>query len=525
MLFRALRRREPQLGCRPAAGIRKPSGMGCHGAARLPGWPALAKAVPVKRRLASRAWGRWAGWVPALGALLVLGCQPASNPPNVLVIVLDTTRADALTGLGMSVRPTPRLDALAAEGVRYTAAFSTAFWTLPSHASLLTGLTPSAHGATSETNHLPKAATTLAERLRDEGWRTGAFITNAWISRARGFAQGFDRFFEAWKSESRGGDTYTLDRAVVTAAVEWLDAPAADEPFFMLLNLNSVHMPYSPDPLTHVELFPDPRPVDRVATLKQLKGMWGHLGGALTLDDQDYQIMRELYVAELARLDALLGELIDALAQRSLVDDTLIIVTSDHGENIGDHGMIDHLFSMYDSTIRIPLIVRYPGGVRAGETDARLASLIDIVPTVLEVVGLEPAGSSGDARSLLSVEDEPRAFVVAENDRPINGIELMGGRFPDFDVSSIDHRTRALRTRTHKLIWTDDGRVELYDLEADPGELHDLASSAPEMREQLLALLEEWRRANEGIERDGSGPRRERDPDAEAELRALGYIE
>lgn len=475
------------------------------------------------RRLASRH--RQVGAL--LLAVVLSGAGPGCDArggqrPNVVLIVLDTTRADVLSAYGSPKPTTPRIDALAREGVRFDRAFSTDFWTLPAHASLMTGRHPGRVGATSETNRLPDTAATLAELLRAAGLRTAAFVSNAWVSAERGFAQGFETFEESW----RGGESteWQLDERTVAGARRWLaERIDADEPFFLFVNLNSAHLPYSPDPLVLVDLSPDPRPPARVARLREVKGMWSHLGGAIELDEQDYVILRELYEAEVAAVDGLVGELVDALAERGELDDTLVIVTSDHGENIGDHGMIDHLLSMYDTTLRVPLVVRHPARFPAGRVDDRLVSLVDVVPTVLDVVGVPEAYADGPGRSLADSGQGGHAHVFAENDRPVNGIAIMESRFPAFDTKPLDRRVRTLRTDTHKLIRYSDGEVVLYDLRADPGETQDVSAEQPVVRDALLerlAALDAGRR----VEAEAT-PQEGRDPAALEQLRSLGYIE
>ncbi len=209
--------------------------------------------------------------------------------------------------------------------------------------------------------------------------------------------------------------------------------------------------------------------------------------------------------------------------RQGLLDSTLLIVTSDHGENLGEHGRVDHLLSLYETTIRIPLIIRYPGHFEAGSVRDDLVSLIDISPTVLALSGLGETYPEVVERSLLAPSAKRSARVFAENDRPVNGIEIMKNNFPDFDSTTIDQRMRMLRTPTHKLIWHEDGRTELYDLAADPHELTDLSESNPELRNELLTQLETW------METQGSVadaiPMEIDDPQTRKRLEALGYVE
>jgi arylsulfatase A-like enzyme len=461
----------------------------------------------------------------ALAALVVgaVGCSAANAPsrPNVVIAVLDTTRADVLSSYGNPVPTTPHLDRLTSEGVRFTRAYATDFWTLPSHASLFTGQYPSVHQATSETNRLPSRMETLAEVLRRAGYRTGAFVSNPWVSAERGFAQGFESFQEVWRPRpglplgDRGG--LELARRFVR------NRAARGEPFLLFVNLNTAHMPYAPDPETLEVLHPGPFDPDRRARLEKLVGLWRLVAGQEDLDEADFELLRALYEAEVATVDELFGELVEELRTQDLLDETLVVVTSDHGENLGEHGLIDHMLSMYETTVRIPLVLRYPARIGAGLVDDRLASLVDVGPTILDACGLPVDALGGPGRSLLDRDREPPAFVVAENERPVNGVELLKRAFPDFDTTEIDRPMRMLRTPTHKLVWRGGGRVELFDVERDPGEENDLAAGLPELTGELHALLDAWTAENRA---EGPATRFEsQDRESLDRLRALGYIE
>jgi arylsulfatase A-like enzyme len=469
--------------------------------------------------------------IVVLLALLAAGCGSESSDtvvrPNVVVIVLDTTRADVFGCYGHGGALTPRIDALAKEGVRYTRAYATDFWTLPSHASLLTGLYPTQCQATSETNHLPAAVTTLAERLKAEGYRTGAAVANAWVSAERGFAQGFDVYHEGWRQRARG--PVAAERAVATRAAAWFLENAgetADEPSFLFVNLNIAHLPYRPRPSVFERVRSREWPPDQVRRVSEVHGMWAHLAGQLKLGETDLRVLRELYEAEIAHADELVGLVLDAIDRSGTRDRTLVVLTSDHGENLGDHGMIDHLLSMYETTIRIPLIVRYPERFAGGRAIDHLVSLVDIVPTVLDVCGLPAEESSGIPRLGVPLDSgslPDRPFVVAENDRPVNGVNLLRQHFPRFDVTAIDRPVRTLITPTHKLIWHVGGETELYDLAADPEELENLSQTQGELRASMLATIRRWTETSlRGVKR--AEPLESRDAQALERLRGLTYV-
>ena len=464
-----------------------------------------------------------------LAASCTFGCPSARENggperPNVVLIVLDTVRADMLSAYGYSKPTTPNLERIAREGTRFERAFATDFWTLPSHASLLTGLYPSEHHANSETLRLTGDASTLAENLSEVGFRTAAWVGNPWLSIRHGFGQGFQHYMEMWHHPASHPGDFSADRQAVREASSWIAQRATgDAPFFLFMNLNTAHLPYSPTPAALLDLTPEFRPIDRTARLKKVTGTWQHLTGNLDLDDLDYQILKELYEAELLMVDGLVGSVIAALETAGVLDETLLIITSDHGENIGDHGMIDHMLSMFETTIRIPLIVRHPAHFPPGHVNTDLVSQVDVFPTVLEIAQVEPAVSLPHARSLVGSPRESEVFVIAENERPLNGIEVLRNAYPDFDATRIDRRIRMLRTASHKLVWHEDQNVELYDLERDPGEQHDIARENEGLRDELLGRLEAWMAAHETHSKPPAfgSP----DPDAIEALRALGYIE
>jgi len=475
---------------------------------------------------------RAAGVAVLLAAGLTVGCGGAAQRegggekpgPNVLLVVLDTTRADALSCYGREARTTPRIDEVAAEGTLFRHAYATSFWTLPSHGSLLTGRYPSEAGATSETNHLPDDAVTIAERLAAAGYRTAAVVRNPWLASERGFAQGFGHFVEAWRGDAAGADL-AGERRAVEEAVRWLDATAGEAaPFMLFLNLNIAHLPYTPAEDVFASFASRDWPAERVERMRAVTGGWDHLAGALHLDETDYALLGELYAAEVYHADDLVGRLVDALRQREILDRTLVIITSDHGENLGDHGMIDHVYSLYDTTVRVPLIVRFPARFAAGAEVEELVSLLDVVPTVLDVCGV--SGTEVHAlpgASLCSARRRPPAAVFAENGRPLNGVRLLRRWYPDFDVARIDHPMRMIRTERYKLIWKVGVAAELYDLDEDPDETSDIGSRDRSTSDRLLVDLRAWAA---GLDVAAAAGRFvSRDQEGVDRLRALGYVE
>ncbi len=432
--------------------------------------------------------------------LFLTGCGKAlsgKTKPNVLLIVLDTARADHFSFMGYQRNTSPNIDKLASEGVIFEKAYSTNFWTLPSHASLFTALYPSQAGATSETNQLPQSNTTLAEVMKKSGYNTAAFSCNTWVGKERGFAKGFDEFYEMWRPDNNSvvpPQQGQPEWATLKKVLPWLQKQKENKnPFFTFINLNCAHMPYQPPETFRSKFLRFGYSNQQIERAAKIAGMWEHLAGKLELSDEDFRIMTDLYDGEIAFADHCVGQITNQLKTLGTLDDTIVIITSDHGENLGDHGLIDHLLSMYETTLHIPLVIRYPESFKPSKT-TDLVSMVDIAPTILDLCNITDGLNQTDSTTVSLVDsDKPkRKFIIAENERPLNGIALLKSAFPDFDTSTINYRMRAIRTDHHKFIWNvGDGR-QLYDLNTDPNELLNIADKQTQTRDKLQAMLKNW---------------------------------
>ncbi|HIF62957.1 MAG TPA: hypothetical protein EYG16_07715 [Deltaproteobacteria bacterium] len=338
---------------------------------------------------------------PLLLGLLVAGCsdrpaEPAS--PSVLVVCIDTLRADALGVYGASPAGSPVLDQLAADGLVFDNAFSTSSWTRPAVPSLLTGLFPFQHGML-ETHDdgvdvLPDSVQTLAEHLSAAGYRSAAFVQN-------------DHLRRRYSNLDQGFATYVDDAGkaplIAQRFLSWLDQ-ADDRPFFAYLHFLDVHWPYEPIGLLGSRGISD-ADRNRVASWGVESRRWwllreGVRDGELELDDTDLALLRRLYQAELTELDAVLGHLFEVLRARGIWDEMLVIVTSDHGEGFMEHGRLDHGYAQYDELLRVPLILRLPASRgRTGRVENQV-QIVDLTATVLELAGISGELPSG-SRSLL----------------------------------------------------------------------------------------------------------------------------
>lgn len=399
--------------------------------------------------------------------------QPPADASNVLVIVVDTLRADHLPGYGYERGSTPNLDAFAEDAIRFDQAFANASWTRPSFASILTGRYPSSHGVMAKSDALPNDVVTLSEAYADAGWHTTGFVTNYNVGPYYRFDQGFDeyRYLEpefvlyaddsaaklllvqflrqrieairdAWSGGAPRGTVYRDAEVVNHELVGWLDS-APTSPWMLFVGYMDPHDPYYEHP--------------------------GHRGGYARAAHQTPELheadhLRGLYDGEITYWDEHFGRLIAGLRERGLYDDMTIVITSDHGEEFGEHGGFWHGTTLYDEQVRVPLYVKLPRGRRAGTTVRHWVQSIDIMPTLLTEAGIEmPEGVQG----VSLFEGSTRLY--AEESHEGNVLEAV----------------RELRgTDELKLITANPGNPrrlperELFRVDLDPGETRDLSGTA-----------------------------------------------
>lgn len=395
---------------------------------------------------------------------------------NVVLVTIDTLRADRLGCYGNTRVETPHLDRLAREGIRFQNASTTVPFTLPAHSSMMTGTYPPYHGVRENVGYrLDESLPTMAELMASAGRTTAGFVSTFVLDSRWGIARGFHHYFDDFDLKEMGGDLGSVQRdgrETVAAALDWLDGRPPG-PFFLWLHLYDPHDPYEP-PEPFRSRYPG-RP----------------------------------YEGEVAYADSLLGRFYEALEEQGLLERTLLVVTGDHGEGLRNHDEGFHGFFVYDSTARIPLIFRLPGRRFAGRVVKEAVSHVDLLPTILEALE-RPIPPTVQGRSLLPLllgrEEAQERAVYSESLYPL----LHYGWAP----------VRALRTTRYKYIEVP--RPELYDLVDDPGEERNLLAGERRLAGQLRERLRELRSRIEAEERGSE--RADLDEETLAQLRALGYV-
>ncbi|MFT5441299.1 MAG: arylsulfatase A-like enzyme [Myxococcota bacterium] len=484
--------------------------------------PRLKRPELARRKPALRARPLAAITLSCLAAF-GLGCEQASPPPdvkdlNVVLIVLDTTRADAVEGYGGADAHTPTLSKLASEGVLFRNARTTSAWTLPSHGSIFTALYPSRHGAHAEGGGIREERTTLSQML-GRTHATAGFSENPHIIEAHGFARGFDHFEETWREQ----EAHKTPPPTEARVAKWLEARDESEAFFLFVNLMTPHLPYAPPAAQQAIHVPklDAKIIDNFRGVEE-----GHarlqMMGKLGFKRLDFSILRALYQAEVSYADERVATILRSLGPASVLDNTLVVVVSDHGENIGDHGLMEHQFSLHESLLRVPLIMRLPGTFTRGSFRDEPVQLVDIMPTILDVLEWPTEQwPAMEGRSLIGLPISMERPVYAEYMRPGGQEKLFHAIDPNFDFSKFNRRLKSIQVKNLKLITSDSGGRELFNLATDPDERRNLAQRQPEDADRLEARLLDWA----GGWEPGDAESIDLDQQTEDALRELGYIE
>jgi arylsulfatase A-like enzyme len=427
-----------------------------------------------------------------------LACRSTARPtsaPAVVMVSIDTLRPDHLGCYGYARPISPRIDAFRREAVLMRDAVASAPSTLASHASMFTSLLVQHHGASvALQSALRPGLVTLAEVLQGAGFATASFNGGGELHRVWGLDRGFGVYVSATDSSVTkiGDDTLA---GQVRLAKPWLER-VGPRPFFLFLHTYEVHHPYTPAPerLRALEPSYSGRLPDRISIrlLEKINS------GRKKLAPGDLEHIVAAYDAEIASADAGFGDLVDLLKRRGRYDSAIVVLISDHGEAFGERGKVGwHGDALYDEQIRIPLLVKLPGGQLAGKTIEPQVRAIDLAPSLLSLLGLPSPPQFSGTR-----------------------IDFAGGApdHPPWSLSTIDGALRIAAVRTRRWKWYE-GR--LYDLEHDPGETRDVASLHPEVERDLQDRLVAIRRSREAA---GTTPVGMPD-EVQDQLKALGYLE
>lgn len=512
-----------------------------------------------------------------------------SQRPDVLFIVLDTQRVDRLSCYGYPHDTTPNIDAFAASATRFNMAIAPAQWTVPSHASMFTGVYPSEHTMTQSYSVMPEDVTTLAERLQASGYFTAGFCNNPLVGVVNnGLRRGFQSFlnysglltsrpnqagvssglvgrYRQWFKRQVSGVMTNLQDAF--ARSDWLLAlsftplmvplwqtalsfkgntaksledtakllrdranTTSDQPIFAFVNLMGTHMPYHP-PRQYIEKYAPHVLRDRDARSflqrfnNDVYGWLAPLSGAL--DEAQKKTLDGMYDAEVAHQDTLLGKFFESLETAGCLDNTLVIICADHGEHLGEKQLMGHSLSIYNELVRVPLIIRQPGQSAAAVVE-QVVSTRRLFQTVVDAAGL----ATETEKALTLLPQKQGEFktdrVFAEAIPPQNVVNLMQKRQPDLVRDrACDQPRRAVWMGTHKLIETGDQAIELYDVQEDPQETLNISAILPENVEVLQECLQSFAGEMTGYGTLVSTRRAPGydDPEVQQRLQDLGYLE
>lgn len=444
---------------------------------------------------------------------------PLKNTKNVVLISLDTLRPDHLGCYGYSRNTSPSIDSLAQDSTIFQNTYATSPWTLPSHVSLLTSLNCIHHQVYHQYHSINPSLLTLADFLRAEGYFNGAITGGGFVSGQFGFSKGFDSYLVRGQIQSP-----TASEAACHAALEWIERHQ-DRNFFLFLHTYQIHNPYS-SPAPYNELF-----LHEGGTLKEIDLSalrLNHENRFKSLTDELRQNIIDLYDSEIRYTDeSLIKPLVDKLKSLNLYNNTMIILTSDHGEEFFEHKSWHHTHSVYNETIKIPLIIKFFDSEHRGKRITKLSRIIDIIPTILDALHIDPFDYKMDGESLLvflrndDIKKDERVFIseLAPNvmGRHIqkkvainrNGKKLILNS--DFTQDDLDYFFRSP---------PEIQQVEVFDMKTDPEELINIAQDNPRLARELLDFLKEKNRQTG----EASSEKLKMSKELLEQLKALGYI-
>jgi arylsulfatase A-like enzyme len=492
-----------------------------------------------------------------------------TSKPNILLLVLDAVRTDHVSTYGYERETTPTMSELAADGVRYDHAFAPSIWTPTVHGAIFTGTYPSHSGIYGNSLGIPDDLETIPEALQAEGYRTFAASAGAHIRAGRGYARGVDDYVETRRigadldfarkvagdrsfakqvafTLTRGPDDktrYKYDR-LHRFMDESLDGGAPSVGFIDAKTAHQPVKPPRPDKGMFVDGFERPRfelleralaklgrqtqnvPGHDMAKLRQVShsGGDGVLADEVSMTDEEWAVIEAWYDGAIRYLDDLVDDVVAFLRERDAYEDTLIVLTSDHGDNFGDHGLTSHIFSLYDTLIHVPLVVKPagigPGAAPSGRSIDAQVSLLDLHPTFHEAAGAEVPDSAFTESLLDFRERQYHEYTFAEYAGFDGPIKRLQRKYPDFDAARFARTFQAVRDDEYKLIVDSEGNRELYKWRSDPREGTDLADSEPDEVQRLQGVIDD---SLGDLESPGEFEVPD-DEALEAQLKDLGYL-
>ncbi len=496
--------------------------------------------------------------------------------PNVLIVMWDTVRADRMSLYGHDRPTTPRLDAFATEAVVYDNATAPGMWTLPTHASMFTGVWPETHGARAVQSQrwLDSCHDTLAEILSGAGYDTMMASTNLVASPMTNLHQGFEtvhttyprkgegkgrkakavkpgKYSKAAKAATRakiiprdasteispsfaGNDSDKWAKSVYKDAapvlhkglVEFIEGRAPGTPWFAYLNMMEAHSPRIPSMSARERLLTPEQIELGLTTDASLSALNEYIVGQRRYTDAELQAIAGVYDASILDLDDATGDLFDDLRARGVLDDTIVVVVADHGEALGEHQMFEHRWSVFEQLLHVPLIIRYPEGMKPARVSDRVTTM-DVFSTILDLTGVPPTTVPVASRSLRS--NATRRHVFAQLLDPFE--EQMGelvAAYPSLDLSPWKRTYQVAYEGALKRVEASDGVTQLFHVHDDPEELADRYAAEVAKADALGKVLNDWREALPRPSRDcraaGEGPKRP-SVDDKAMLCELGYAD
>ncbi len=464
-----------------------------------------------------------------------------NNKPNILLIVVDSLRSDHLSCYGYERETTPFIDDISDESIVFENAISPSGWTRATFSSIFSGTYPSKNGWGLH----PGKFMTMMEILRAYGYKTFGITGNYYL---KSLSRKFDNFSFMTRRlitkmfsrrEILGLLSFIIKHKSVLnierlggflktkIAKKWLDQNYAGDPFFMFLHY-TVHWPYDP---------PEPFFSSFLGEIsrKEVKGVRRDVYDLIAegISDREIEVLRSLYDGEVNYIDSCLGQLIEHLKSLDIFDNTLLVITSDHGDLLGEHGLLHHHFALYEPLIKVPLILKFPDLFMKGKRYSGLVQTMDILPTLIDYLDIKWMDISremqGESLLKLMKKKEGREFTISErSDWSPSTKEKMVSlkkRHPDFDWDKYVHEIIALRTKEYKYIWSSEGKHELYDLRQDPSESNNIVTIENEKASELKNRLEKWKRSFLRISEWEEGKRTSFEKEKVKEkLRRLGYL-